>query len=526
MMKYHPLYRLKRSLDAVNGFLHDTAKIYRDWGGRWGLGIGILAALISCMQFFSETLLWKFWWIWVLLATVLFVLQCRVWCWWSKKECLQSTPERSPWFASLFIALFTAVLYIARLLDRGIVESFDTVLQWQQVQSGCFDDWHPVMHTCTLYLLSRIWENVYFVAGCFIAVFGGLCGWFYYSMRKWGVRLWLCWLVILFLVISPVSMFAMRVLWKDSAFMLTLLAIGIAMMNLYFSGGKWLEKLPNQCLLVFLLVYGSFVRHNGIFFTWSFILLLPLMAENRQLRRKFIILSCITAALCAGYIGGRSVLLKHHIIKPNDKPQTFHESVGIPMSMMTHAFVTAPEKLPPEVIDFMTQVMPWEKWKEYYTGDFNSVKFNAPGNLMGDISKKEFTRLFIMTLQAAPQESLYAMKHVTAVAWDPVWNSFGDMEVIHSIEQKYPWLPVLKLGWLWTAPGLYVWLLMILTLFLLPVKGGKVLFMSLPFIVYNYGTALLLMGWDQRFFWGVIIGSLPVLIALATAGNKKRLCSK
>ena len=38
--------------------------------------------------------------------------------------------------------------------------------------------------------------------------------------------------------------------------------------------------------------------------------------------------------------------------------------------------------------------------------------------------------------------------------------------------------------------------------------------MSLPFIAYNYGTALLLSGWDQRFFWGIIIGSVPIITVL------------
>jgi hypothetical protein len=171
---------------------------------------------------------------------------------------------------------------------------------------------------------------------------------------------------------------------------------------------------------------------------------------------------------------------------------------------MTYVFMNAPEKLSPEVIKFMTAVMPREKWKEYYKGDLNSVKFNAPGNLIGKTTPKEFAKLFINTVKAAPGESVHGFLQATALGWEPWWRTLG---------LKMRFLPISWLG----APGFYVMVLLLLTLWLLPCDGIRVFFMSLPFAEYNYGTALMLMGNNHRFFWSVIVGSIPVITAMLIA---------
>ena len=400
------------------------------------------------------------------------------------------------------------LLLVAVLKQHGVSASPDTQWQWKQIVECKFDDWHPVMHTFSLYLFACIYKTQIFVAGCWCLIFSVYGGWFYYTMRRYGFSWWSVIPLIAFIIISPVTISALTVLWKDSAFMVTLLGIAVAMINIWYSRGEWLGKWYNQVILALLLVYAAFVRHNGIFFTLPLIVFLPLIAENKCVRRKLLVFSGIVLLLCGSYMAGRSAMIKYNVITQDGKAQSFHEAVGLPMSMMAHAYVNAPEKLAPEVVDFLSAQLPYDKWKEYYKGNFNSVKFSAGVKILEDITPKEFAKLFFLSLKSAPIECMQGFFAVTSVAWDPFWN--------------HNWLWVLGIqqgvirrnGWIFAASGLYCLILLILTFYLLPRRGVRTLFMSLPFIAYNYGTALLLSGWDQRFFWGIIIGSVPIITVL------------
>ena len=425
-------------------------------------------------------------------------------------HCPQKTlmPERKFFPAAGVIVLLVMLFLCTVLKQHGVSTSYDTQEQWQQILDRQFDDWHPVIHTFSLYLLACIYKTPVFVAGCWCLIFSVYCGWFYQTLRSCGFRWWSIIPLIIFMLISPVTTYALTVLFKDSAFMVTLLGIAVAMINIWYSRGEWLDKWYNKIILALLLVYAAFVRHNGIFFTVPWIMLLPLVAENKIMRRKLWLFSGIVLLLCGSYMAGRLAMIKHNVITQKGKEQSFQEAVGLPMSMMAHAYVNAPEKLHPEAAEFLSSKLQYEKWKEYYKGDYKSIKFNAGVKLLDDITPGKFAELFFLSLKSAPLECMQGFAAVTSVAWDPFWNRnwLWNMGFQQGVIRRN--------GWIFAASGLYCLILLILTIYLLPRRGVKVLFMSLPFIAYNYGTALLLSGRDQRFFWGVIIGSVPIITIL------------
>ena len=214
---------------------------------------GWLGALLIYALLFMSVASWWFLLTAPLLIFLFFIGLGRVGMWLNSRAPLSTEKQTTFWLGTLSIALSVSLIFIAAILLLGVVSSPDTELQWAQVESGKFDDWHPVIHTFSLYILAKIWKSDIFVAGCFVVIFSIICAWLYVSLRRYSVSNLAATVLTLLIALFPLNFYSLRVLWKDSAFMITLLAIGVAMMHLYFTRGAWLERWYNQILLAFLL---------------------------------------------------------------------------------------------------------------------------------------------------------------------------------------------------------------------------------------------------------------------------------
>ena len=199
--------------------------------------------------------------------------------------------------------------------------------------------------------------------------------------------------------------------------------------------------------------------------------------------------------------------------------QGFGEAVGMPMTMMGEAFVKNPGQTPVEAAEFLSGIAPREKWEELFAGDFNSVKFATlprSSTVFNDITPAKFARMFLATCAACPRECFVAFVRLTALAWDPLFRMPGAEP---EKEYAFPYALAYRFGLdrLWSAPGLGLLLVFFAGAFAFVRRGWRVLFMILPFAAYCFGTALLLSGWDHRFFWGVIVASPVAAAALLRA---------
>ena len=103
---------------------------------------------------------------------------------------LKKIPSWLKYTLPIFI-IFTIVLLV---YYPGILES-DSMVQWDQVQRAVFTNWHPAYNTIYIYLLTRIWNNPFFVllVQCFILSFSfGMCLTKikkYYNIKKKYLRL-------------------------------------------------------------------------------------------------------------------------------------------------------------------------------------------------------------------------------------------------------------------------------------------------------------------------------------------------
>lgn len=189
-------------------------------------------------------------------------------------------------YATPMIIIFTIVLLT---FWPGVIVS-DSMVQWNQVQTGNYSDWHPVYNTLYIALLSKICNNPTFVIFVQLILLS-LCMAFvmtriekYYKVNK----IYLFVFSILFALIPLNFNFAITLL-KDilySAFVLLLTGLIIDILNDTSFFKNW-----KKCLLLTItfLVIVLF-RHNGIIVSLlsSFVLIIKYKKE----KAIYIIVAC------------------------------------------------------------------------------------------------------------------------------------------------------------------------------------------------------------------------------------------
>lgn len=417
-----------------------------------------------------------------------------------------------------------AILYLTLIIVTGAFESPDTQWQWRQAVSGGFDDWHPVIHTGCIWLIVQIWENYTFAVAIQSMLFAALCGWCYATLRHYAYRQWVVFGVTAFLAFSPASLILMRVLWKDTAFALAAMALCVMLTHLWHTHGRWLWHPLHLAGFLAALVLTSFLRHNGIFLTIPICLLVPLFFSGIRGYALSAAVALVGMGLMLGYVSFRQSLEANGTLATSRPDQRFTEAVGLPMSMLGESFVSHPEKTPSPVCDLLEKMAPHDFWVKHWRGDFNSVKFALPSSsgeiLCREVTPKAFFGMLADTVARNPKSALKALLHVTSLAWDPIpQNSFAglpmtgrllnnELNFLLRLATKAP------LGWFFAAPGFYVLLWVIAGTFGVVRHGFRALPTVVPFLSYAAGTALLLTGWDYRFFFALGLCIAPMLVLL------------
>ncbi len=450
-----------------------------------------------------------------------FVLQGKLFKACSSVSLRQMVPDKSI-VSILEVTLLIFFIYLIYIFVYGTIESADTRSQWGQVLECRFDDWHPVIHTWSLYVLYKLVRFHFLVVMVFVAFFSHACGWLYVSLRQFGYHKKWSIAVVLLICLSPVTLKLLRVLWKDTAFGISILYLSVFLVHLWHNNGRefrWWQWL----MFGFLLFYASFVRHNGFFFTVPILLFLPLAAWDIRAKFRLTLFSIMIWGCLAGYVGTRSYLKSCGIIHQRAKAQNFAEAVGLPMCVMSRVMVYYPEQMPKDAREFMLKICSEDEWKRYYKGDFNSIKFlfRNSYNVFLTVKPREFCSMFARTVKASPGCSLSALIKTTSLGVDPFWCDdicqflyvYGKMDngFLAKMQILMPW------GWFFLAPGWVLLQLIVFGAYAFFKHGWRVLLMVAPFIAYTWGTSLLLNGCDHRYFWGILIAGIPIILLLISS---------
>ena len=166
--------------------------------------------------------------------------------------------------------------------------------------------------------------------------------------------------------------------------------------------------------------------------------------------------------------------------------------------------------------------------------NYNSIKFTFPRELIAERSASEILGMTARAVQNAPRTAFEAFNGVTDLVWGVTAKGEGYQTISNSghIESaRYPSATLNRLGkaicrlweipmewdgfaWLTENIGVQLVLLLMVTLWALYRHGQQVLLMTVPTLLYDLGTMLLLASNDARFFHFSMTIALPCMLAL------------
>ncbi len=192
-------------------------------------------------------------------------------------------------FSRPFIICVSLSIVIHVLWNLALFPSImtpDSYSQWNQLVTGKYDDWHPYFHTLFfLWPIKFIFSDPYAVAIVqqiwSIALFSWIFAYFYKNKIS---NYALIPLFVIYLFSVPIGAYNM-IIWKDIAFCYALITLSFWLYKKLKSNSPWM--LNDYLVYSVLLVYSSFLRHNGIVFL-LFVPILLLFIKQRQFKIKFL----------------------------------------------------------------------------------------------------------------------------------------------------------------------------------------------------------------------------------------------
>lgn len=441
-----------------------------------------------------------------------------------------SGKELAYWFAvtAVFSLAVLAAYYIA-FFPGTYGGDMDT--QLGEVASGVYDDWHPFIHTLLYYTIPlKVFGAVEIIVPLQILWFSLALAYLTMTLRKNRAPRWLCAAEVLYVVLAPATGNALVCPMKDCAMTTFAMVFMAHYVNIICTKGSWLEKKRNIFAAGLFFVLTLLVRHNAILLVGPMLFIAAIYIWNKRKQLISLIL-CI----CVIYAAIKGPLYSAYNVQKASNRTT--EVVGLCMSVMGNVAAYWPEALPPEVQEFLYSVTPKEVWETtYFTGSFNHVKWLAETNWdpIEEAGAFQVMKYTVETIRSAPGLCLQAFLKVTGMVWQidgsRIWGISADPDVSKSEITLPPELQMYCYNLLqaWgelvrtTVLNNIFWFvglldMLLVTFALTGIRNSKDIVRALhavPVLCYNFGTALLLTGYDWRFFYYTMTLFFPLLFMM------------
>lgn len=233
--------------------------------------------------------------------------------------------------------------------------SVDSFTQWDQVAKGIYGDWHPILSTVLIWIITRLWYSpaaVVIVQILYFSVGVSYCLSFF---MEHGVNKILLIVMCMLFSLWPLNGLLVITVWKDIPYSISILIFSVMLLNIYFSKGEWLEKNLNVILFTFVIVIIALFRHNGFLVGFGTVFLMVLFSKRM---RKIASLVLITAILI--WQGSQIILLHTLNVDPNNKL-----GWGFLLIHPIAAHIHSGAQLTSEETDYLNQIYPLEKGWDY-----------------------------------------------------------------------------------------------------------------------------------------------------------------
>lgn len=476
---------------------------------------------------------------WATAAALLSTLGVGVGCWYAlglacsrldnaapkaRRACPRT--ERRVFWAALLIGLFIFGAAFAAHYPGGV--NYDVSNQWRQAHSGEFNNWHPVAHTLMIWLAVHVADSYPFVLACQILAFSAALAWLTATLVRHGTPPGWALAAHVVVALTPVVRNTLMYVGKDAAMTAGVLVLTAQAVEMLATRGAWLKRLRHAAAFGVTLGFVTLMRHNA--FLWTVPLCLLVLCCYRDARRG--------AAVGAGAFLALALLVRGPLYGALDivYPDNFvEESVGLPMTVLGDIRQREPQALTPEADAFLASLADEEAWQDAYVlHQYNSIKFTYDRERIAGLPMTAVWRMALQSAANAPRVAFEAVVGVTDLVWgldgqdEGVQNvgNTGDLPqaqaqngrlnalgraVCAFLDEALAWLP---LAYLTRNIGVSLLLLLLVSLWALYRGGVRTLTLSLPVLLYDLGTMLLLCGQDARFFQCSMAACLPCALAL------------
>jgi len=406
----------------------------------------------------------------------------------------------------------------------------DSIYQYSQVVNGTYDDWNPAWHTFLIFTMPLkltggwigsvvLFQMIYFSL---------LIGYMAVLIYVYSGRVYAC-LSVAFVLLNPYTIEIVMYPTKDVAFAIAAALCMLYAMNIYFTNGKWCDKLYRIFMFAFMLACATLFRHNGVLFT--LILLFALFFFMQRKRWFFLFASTCVILFCI-----KVPLYRYNDVNKPDR--RILETMGLPLSVIINVAKESPESLDRQTSDFVADLMNKQPdWKmRHDISGLNSVKWDENGNLginndaVKNAGVKGILQMMCHCLFVAPKESLKAVGGLTIPVYglevngrelnDIPPNDYGvtynGVKAINTMEENYRYCVYTTPLHLVFTIGFTILVMLAFILFKSNIRSfedWKRILLCLPIFTYDFGTMLLLSGHDVRFFYvSFLVCPLVVLI--------------
>ncbi|WP_117168442.1 DUF6020 family protein [Paraliobacillus sediminis] len=285
----------------------------------------------------------------------------------------------------------------------------DSLSHWRQIHTLEFSNWHPVLYTWFMLVLTSIWHSPAIVVIGQSIILALIFGYGMYSLNRYGLHKRITWTITIIFALSPVNSGFVLMLWKDVLYSACLFLLTIVLFRIVLSEGAWLKRWPNLLLLASAMLGVLFIRNNG--FPIIILLGVCLLSSYRfYFKRVLFLLASVFAFF---YLVTGPLYDYLEVI-----PANANEAMGIPTQQIAHV-ITSDGELSQEQEAYFNRILPIEQWKSLYNpyrtdplkfaADFNSEVITSDNGT--------FLKNWVAVVYQNPILAIEAFAKQTSLVW-------------------------------------------------------------------------------------------------------------
>lgn len=457
-----------------------------------------------------------------------------------KKSKKNNPTKKSYIFWAIYIFV---IMLIALIAYHPIQFTEDLENQYQQVLTGIYQDWHPIIHTMIFYRLPMFIYKSRLACALFHMLFVEcILLYFCRNLDRYGFNKYIITVILSLFILNPTFDHMAIAPVKDSAYSYCLFLLTILLVNAYFTDGNNLNKNKNFLCFLFACFGITFFRHNGV---GAFVLsLIPMIFIYKNIRKKIVLVLIIILSL--------RFLIVPYIYKACDIKKTtftFSETVCIMLGQISYIYNNN-GTITEEQLNTLSKMQSLDDLKNYYDPyNYNRVKFS--GDYYNTWSpyinshKKEFLKLWYSLVMNNKKQAVEGYLYATYCIWhislnhlsnlmDMTWVMLTGNDKINNYNYRqfqsgfftikgalcYPPFSIIFIT---SNVALFAILFMLLYGIYKVKDKLKLLVVYLPIITNLAMILVMLPGREGRFMYPQLLCSFPLIIFTILLSQKKRL---